>query len=231
MELKVKAIVISSKDSGDKDKIVTLFCLNSGILQAKLKSVRAMNAKLKFAKEPFCFGEFILSSKNGFFTVVSAECVDSFYSISQNYQKFVEGAEILKIVKQVVLENQENNNLFVDTLQSMKILAYDNVQQNLVLVKYLLNLFYNEGYEISHYKCINCGNKLGESRFLDLNSGEVVCASCKTDYCLRISFSQSSLLRVISQTKFDKLKTITLSQNNLDNVLSILKKNLERKIS
>lgn len=230
MELKVKAIVISSKDSGDKDKVVTLFCLEKGILQAKLKSVKAANAKLKFAKEPFCFAEFILTSKNGFFTVVSAESIDTFYSISQNYQKFIEGAEILKIVKQIALDGTENNKLFVDTLQSLKILAYDDVQQNLVLVKFLLNLFYNEGYEISHYKCTNCGCKLGESRFLDLTSGEVVCASCKTDYCLRITFGQSSLLRVVSQTKFDKLKTIKLDQNNLDNVLSILKKNYEGKI-
>lgn len=231
MDLKVKAIVISSKDSGDKDKIVTLFCLDRGILHAKLKSVKSAKAKLKFAKEPFCFCEFILSVKNDFFTVTGADCIDSFYSISQNYQKFLEGTEILKTVRSIVQENQENNRLFVDTLQSMKILAYDDVQQNIVLVKYLLNLFYNEGYEMSHYNCTNCGNKLGESRFLDLDSGQVLCATCKTDYCQRISFAESALLRLIGQTDFDKLKTIRLGQNNLDNVLAILKKNLERKIA
>ena len=231
MDLKVKAIVVSSKDSGDKDKIVTLFCLDKGLLQAKLKSVKMPNARLKFAKEVFCFADFVLNSKNNFFTVTSAQCIDSFYAISQNYQKFMEGAEILKLIKQIVQENQENNELFVSTLQSLKILAYENVQPSLVLVKYLLNLFYSEGYELSHFKCTNCGNKLGESRFLDLNSGEVLCASCKTDYCLRISFSQSALLRVISQTKFDQLSTVHVSQDNLDAVLSVLKKNLEKKLN
>lgn len=230
MDLKVKAIVIASKDSGDKDKIVTLFCLDKGIINAKLKSVRLPNAKLKFAKETFCFGEFVLTEKNNFLTIISAECIESFYNISKDYQKFLEGSEILKIVKQFAQFNQENNRLFINTLQGLKILAYDDIQPNLVFVKFLLNLFYNEGYQIAHFNCTNCQNKLGESRFLDLDSGQVLCASCKTDYCIRITYSQSALLRIVSQTDYDKLKTMKLDQNNLDNVLSILKKNLERKI-
>lgn len=229
MDLKVKAIVLSSKDSGDKDKIVTLFCLDKGILQAKLKSVKSANAKLKFAKEQFCFADFTIASKNDFLTITSSECIDSFYSITQNYDLFLEGSEILKIVKKVAQESQENNLLFINTLKSLSALAYDGVKKDIVLIKFLLGLFYSEGYNFSHDKCTSCQTKLGESRFIDLDTGEVLCAGCKTDFCERISFALSSVLRVINQTDYDRLKTLNLDTTNAENVLSILKKNLIRK--
>lgn len=229
MDLKVKAIVLGSRDSGDKDKIVTLFCLEKGLLQAKLKSVKNANAKLKFAKEPFCFADFTIASKGDFLTITSADVIDSFYQITTNYDLFLEGTEILKIIKRVVGENQENNMLFLNTLKSLTVLAYDNVKKDIVLIKFLLNLFYSEGYHFSHDVCTSCGTKLGENRFIDLETGEVLCAACKTDFCERISFALSSLLRVIHQTEYEKLKTLNLDTSNLEIVLSILKKNLIRK--
>jgi DNA repair protein RecO (recombination protein O) len=230
MEIKTKAIVIGSKDSGDKDKIVTLFCLEKGIIQAKLKGVKNPKAKLKFAKEPFCFGEFLLVQKGDFFTVASAECIDSFYSLSQNYQAFLVASQILKIILRFPV-HQEQNVLFLQTLQSLKVLAYDKVDPNIVFAKFVLGVLYSQGYEFSHTNCTSCSGKLGENRWIDFSTGEVLCASCKTDYCTRISYAQSGLIKIINQTDYNQLASLHLDEFNLANVLDLLKKNLERKLA
>lgn len=226
MDLKVKAIVLSSKNWGDKDKLVTLFCLDKGVITAKIRGVRSPKAKLKFAKEPFCFADFVIVSKGDFFTITSASCIDTFYDITKNYDAFMVATEIVKIVKKVAMRGQENNKLFVDVLNSLKILAYDNALPDVVMAKFLLDVFYREGYGFAHHTCTNCGTKLGDSRFLDLDTGQILCAGCKTDFCVRITFAQSSILRIISTTGYDRLASLKLDEINVSNILTILKKRI-----
>ena len=69
-EIKIKGIVISSKDFKEYDKIITIYSLEKGIVYAKLTGVKKPKAKLKTVKEVFCFAEFILVSKNSdFYTI------------------------------------------------------------------------------------------------------------------------------------------------------------------
>ena len=58
MSYETKAIVISSKDSKDKDKEVLLYSIDKGKLFAKFKGVKNQKSKLKAGKEVFTFGDF-----------------------------------------------------------------------------------------------------------------------------------------------------------------------------
>ena len=62
---KVKALVIGGRDFKEKDKLVELFTLEQGKLTVSMKGVRGEKAKMKFAKEIFCFGEFVLENTKG----------------------------------------------------------------------------------------------------------------------------------------------------------------------
>ena len=65
-EERLKGIVISAKDFKEADKLLTLFTLEKGIVYAKLVGVKKPNAKLKPAKEIFCFADFDVVSKGEF---------------------------------------------------------------------------------------------------------------------------------------------------------------------
>ena len=60
MGRKIKAVVIKGNNVKEKDKNILLFSLEEGKIWATLKGVRGEKAKMKYAKEPFCFGDFIL---------------------------------------------------------------------------------------------------------------------------------------------------------------------------
>jgi DNA repair protein RecO (recombination protein O) len=229
MSDKIKAIVLKSVKSGDKDFLVTLFSLEKGIIRAKLKAASVPKAKLKFAKEPFTFADFILAERNGFYTITTADLIDSFYNISSSYEKFLEANEIFKTVLKVLPSVQTSPVMFVNVLKALKMLCYENVQNNLTLAKFYLQLFFSEGYLFSTSACNSCGQKLGMDVFLDFDMGEILCFSCKTPYAQKISFAISKLLKVLAQTDFDNLTTLNVDSINLENVVKVLQINLEKR--
>ena len=173
MEKKVKGIVIKNFDSGDRDKLITIFT-PEGIVSAKLKGVNQPKSKLKFAKQCFCFADFVLVGEK-IMVVTSADLIDSFYSLTENFDAFEEATKILKLARPLMKENEENPYLFVQLVKSFKTLAYSNVQKNVTQIKFLLNLFYNQGYEFESEKCCCCGSSLVQDRYLNLTTGEVLC--------------------------------------------------------
>ena len=99
--IKVKAIVLSSIDYKEKDKLVTLFTIENGVMQAIMKSVKSDKAKMRFAKEPFCFGEYLIAMPSKIITNVEVE--DNFYVLTKDIDKFYLACAILETVKTVVV--------------------------------------------------------------------------------------------------------------------------------
>lgn len=229
MDIKTKAIVLKATKSGDKDFLVTLFSLEKGLLRAKLRSASTPKAKLKFAKEQFAFADFILVERNGFFTITNADLLDSFYSIALSYDKFMEANEVFKIVLKILPHSQTNASLFVGVLKALSVLAYENVQKNLILTKFLIDIFFAEGYEMNVSSCNSCKTKLGMDVYFDFDSGEVTCFSCKSPYSQKISIQTVNALKIVSQTKQDKLPSVKLEENNLENALKVLQMNFEKR--
>lgn len=229
MDLKVKAIVISSADFKEKDKLVTLFTLENGIMQAYLKSVKSDKAKMKFAKEPFCFGEFLISLPSKIITNVNVE--DSFFEVTKNIDKFYIACAILDIVKTVLPVGEKNPALFIETLKAIGTIAYSNVNDKYVLIKYLLSIFNAMGYSLSFNKCSVCGQRFSGKRYMNLDFGEIVCVGCKTANCMEISPRCHATFNILTNTDYDKFNTLKLSKNSEDEALNVLNINFERRFN
>lgn len=227
--LKVKAIVLSSVDYKEKDKLVTLFTLENGIIQANLKSVKSSTAKLKYAKEPFCFGEFLISLPSKVITSVEVE--NTFFEITKNIDKFYLACAILEAVKTTLKPGEVNPTLFVETLKAIGSIAYSNLNDKYVLIKFLLQIFESMGYKLALDKCSVCGQKFTGKKYLNLDFGEVVCVGCKTSNCIEISQRASSVFKILSNTEYDKLDSIKLAKNSEDEALNILNINFDRRFN
>ena len=75
MDIKVNALMLRAVDYNENDKILTLLTAEKGKISAGIKGVKKAAAKLKFAAQPFCFAEYVLSSRGDKHTVINAtEC-------------------------------------------------------------------------------------------------------------------------------------------------------------
>lgn len=225
--IKQKGIVLGSIDYKEKDKLVTLFTLENGILTCVLKSVKTEKAKLKFAKEPFCFGEFLITLPSKVITSVDVE--DSFFELTKNIDKLYLACAILDSVKTVLPQGEKNPALFVETLKAIGTIAYGDVNDKYVLIKFLLDIFDAVGYKLALSKCSVCGQDFGMKRYINLDFGEVVCTGCKTSNCIEISPRCHKTFKLIFETDYEKLSTLKLAKFSEDEALNVLNLNFERR--
>ena len=231
MEEKVKAIVILSKDYKEKDKQIVLFSLENGKITAFLKGVKGAKAKLKYAKELFCFGDYVLTESKVGKIVTSCEPVETFYDITKNYENFSQGTLILDILNTVINYNEQNSILFLNTLKALKILAYEDVNPVYVSLKFLIGIFEALGYKLSLNRCCCCGGPFVNRRFLSLETGEITCLGCKSPQSVEITNGVHTALRILSTTEYEKLSTIKLANGSEKEALLLLAENFEQRFS
>ena len=111
-ELKVTGIVLNSVDYKENDKLVTIYSLELGIIKAQLKGVKQAKSKLKFACQPFFVGEFFLI-KRAFYQVTTVNTIESFFDITQDYDKYLVASIVLDSIRLTQKEGMVNEKLFV----------------------------------------------------------------------------------------------------------------------
>jgi DNA repair protein RecO (recombination protein O) len=117
-EIKLKGIVIKADDYKDSDKLVTIFSAEKGLIRARARGVKKNKAKLAFAVQPFAFIEFMLSERNGFYTVINATSIDQFFGLTADFDNYLFMLSCLEVLEKTVRENQVQPELFVLMLNS-----------------------------------------------------------------------------------------------------------------
>ena len=129
MSYETKAIVLSSKDSKEKDKEVLLYSLDKGKIYAKFKGVKNQKSKLKAGKELFTFGDFFIEEGKAGNIVTGVNIIESFFDISQDIDKYLEACNIFSLVKNMPV-SERNPYLFVSIIKSLKVLNYEKNANN-----------------------------------------------------------------------------------------------------
>ena len=192
MEVKASALMLRATDYGEYDKMITLLTAEEGKISAAIKGVRKPAAKLRFAAQPFCLGEYILSKNGGRYTVIGCSEMESFYDLRCNIDKFYAASAICELAGSISYEGQPSGEVFAHTVRALSdICLKDEGEQ---LVKYTVYALKQLGYAISAGKCPVCGGvpPLGLVRF-DMDGGAFGCLDCGTG--VRASFSTYDILR------------------------------------
>ncbi|MCD7728417.1 MAG: DNA repair protein RecO [Clostridia bacterium] len=178
MELKVNALMIRAVDYGENDKILTLFSAENGKISAGIKGVKKAGAKLKFAAQPFCFAEYILSAKGGRYTVINASESESFYDLRCDINKFYAASSLCEAVSVLTFEEDAAPELFTLSLKTLSDMCTGD--EGFALVSFLSRALALSGYGFSLGSCGVCGSPLDGGSVLkfDFGSGMFTCYNC-----------------------------------------------------
>ena len=136
---KVNGVVLRAVDYNDNDKMLTLFTLEKGVLGAKIKGVKKAGAKLKFAAEPFCFAEYVLSETGERATVTEVTQIDSFYNLRLDLFKYYSATAIVEFINKALYKNEVFEQMFYLTVNTFKMLAYTDADAITALLNFFLN--------------------------------------------------------------------------------------------
>ena len=229
-ELKLKAIVLSSIDYKEKDKLVKLFSLELGIITAVLKGVRAQGAKLKFASQPFCFASFNLVKRGNYYTVTSANLEDSFFDLTKDLNSYYTAFTLLEVVQASLMEEETNPLVFVNVLKALKLICYDKLDAKLVLLKFLLGMLKVLCYRVNFKACEVCKMPFVNKKFLNMETGAIVCASCITPTCKQMTNASFNLIKSLYETEMERLNTITATKAVISETLTLIVQNFESRV-
>lgn len=229
-EFITKAICLNSVDYKEKDKQLTLFSLDYGLINAVLKGCKTAKAKLKFAFSPFCFAEYSITTKGNFCTITNVGLIDSFFDLTTNYDNYILGCIMLDITRSTVKYNEQNLPMFVGLLNHLKALCYENINGKMVCVKFILLALENLGYKPTFKSCHRCGMPFNQDKYLDMSCGEFVCQNCKNISCQKLSNTAFSGIKILSDNSLDRFSTIKLPNQILDEMLTILLENFECRV-
>lgn len=230
-EDKVSAIVLGSRDYKEKDKLVELFTLEEGLKTVVLKGVKNANAKFKFAKEPFCFGEFVLSGHNQIQVVTSANIIESFFDLTQNYDRYLVGCKVLGLITVFLEKYQTNSDFFLLTLKTLRELTYSETDEKLIICTFLTKALAQIGYKINVVNCASCGSPFAGQIYLNADTCEVVCQNCRTFFNVPISAACHNAIKILSKCEIDSINTIKISSDVLADMLKIYQIILQSRFS
>jgi len=224
-QVKTKAIVLRSTVYKENDKLLTLFSLEHGKLVASIKGVLKPKAKLAYASQPFCFGEFDLVGRGGFYTVTGCESADLFFDITKDVERFYYGATLLEVCDIVVKEDEPNVPLFLELLKALKLLAYDKCEPLAVVNKFLIDSLKLCGYKMNFASCVKCGNTDILRPFFSFARGSVICLPCASREnpldVREISKGEYAILKLLESSQMDDLERYKFSSR--ENLLLCLK--------
>lgn len=221
---KVKGVVIGGVNIKEKDRLVSIYTLERGKMSISMRGVRGDKAKLKFAKELFCFGEFLLEEGKSSRVVTAVDVIDDFYGIAKDIDKYFEACAILDVVSK--FGEEPNPALFIALIKGLKLLCYENCPKYYVFDKFLIEFFKIMGWNFLSKTCSSCGATLG-LRYLNLEIGELVCPACKNSFSVAVSEECFNALRLLDNTDYDKLPSLALVEGAEIQACKLLVKNYE----
>ena len=223
MEEKLSGIVLGGVSFSENDKILKVFTLEKGVVSAKIKGVKKAGAKLKFASEPFCFAEFVFSSKGNMRTVIGASLIDSFYPVREDIVKYFCAGTVLEFIKKFYQENIISSETFLLTVKTLENIAYGEYNPKSALIFFLVKALNLVGYALDESGRCVCKELIIGKVFFDYRRGAFFCQNCFDGVGREINYSTyGALLKASAGTLID-------TEQGVDNALKFLDYYLQNK--
>lgn len=201
METIVNAVMLRAVDYNENDKILTLLTAEYGKISAGIKGVKKAGAKLRFACQPFCFAEYVLSRRGDKYTVINASECESFYDIRTDIDKFYRASIAVEAADALTYSDDGDGGIFPLLVGVLAKLSAE--EGNGSLISYLLSVLKCSGYGINSDNCPVCGKPLTEAGSLrfDMDSGSFICGGCGDG--AQASRTTFNVIRKASDKPFD----------------------------
>ncbi|MDD3486985.1 MAG: DNA repair protein RecO [Candidatus Moranbacteria bacterium] len=212
---KYLAIILSSRDIGEFDRMYFLYAREAGLVRVMGKGVRKPQAKLAGHLEPGTHSEIYIARSRGIGQITSAITVDNFEGIKKDFEKISAALDVFKFMARKFAEEEKDESIF-DLLSSfLKVL---NSAENIKIIEeaFWWKLFDLMGNRPEMKKCLRCEDilKENERKFFSTARGGVICEKCfgREDNILEINSNQIKFLRIILGNPLEKIVKVKIGE-------------------
>lgn len=173
-----QAIVLSTLDYGDADRLVTLFTRERGKLTAFAAGARKSRRRFAGALEPFTLLRARLVERRGdTYRMDGADIEAGFHSVRQELPLIARALYCLELCRELVRDRQPHPELFSLLLGYLELLERKGAGPT-SLIAFELSALAHAGLQPRFCPCAICGGPTGEEPRFDAEHGGVVCGGC-----------------------------------------------------
>jgi len=164
----------------ENDRILSIFTIEHGRLDAKARACRKPTSPLLPAAQPFVFGEFELFQSKEKCTVNQCAVRESFFPIREDIVRFGIGSAMLHLAHEAVQEHEPNKPLFSLLYHALSYLAYGQIEPEDLFLCFLVRYLNTIGYCPAITACAHCGRDIRADIhvYYAAQTGGAVCAAC-----------------------------------------------------
>lgn len=229
MEKTLKGITISSIDHGESDKFITILTAERGLIFVLARGVKKNKAKLKYATEPFCFGDFELIEKRGRYILTGCEMNELFYDLREDIEKYYLASGIVEIIKRIAPEGQESIRELVFLVNALKRISLCKKKLFALAIKLTFEVISLTGYGIVDFSCIECGSRIERKVFFDYSEGGFLCETHANGH-IKMKIKVYKQLQTIVESNDDELINIIINKDDCKDIFRFLIKYQEYKL-
>ena len=216
--LKTEAVVLTSIDYGESDKIVTFYTLDYGKIKGIAKGARKSKKRFVNSLESFVYVKigFFKKEKRELVRVDYADLINSFPGIKKGIEKIAFGSAFLELLNNLVGDEHKNPKVFVLLLRFLNALKdIDDFKRLMPL--YELRLISILGYRPSLSTCVICKKMVDDEKGVSFSiaKGGVICLSCQSAAGMLKSVS-SETIKVFKNSL--KVESIELANMRLGDI-------------
>lgn len=226
---RTQGFILKKNDSGEADRIFTIFTKDFGKLDLLAKAVRKIQSKLRAGLEFFYLTEIEFIQGKTHKTLTDTILINNFknlrkdlrklavaYKISETFDNLVKGQEPEKKIWQLL------NEVF-ERLNNLKFKIYD---LRLIYYYFLWNLLSILGYQLELYYCSLCQKKLiPEDIFFGIKEGGLICNQCQKSIksLKQIDANTVKIIRIILKNDWPTLEKLKVENKYLKQLSTISK--------
>ena len=178
----VRGLVIRTVNVGEKDKILTLFTEENGLMSVYASGSRVVKSKLLAAADLFCFADYVLYGKGERYSVREAELIESFYGLRTDLVKTALGNYVIDIARAVGTENQADVPFLRLVLNTLYAISLGKHSLWHIKAAFEARAAAVLGFCPDLSACGICGEEIGgEELLLEVMDGNLICAKCKKE--------------------------------------------------
>ena len=226
--IKTRGLVIRKRDTGEADRIITIFSENFGKIDLLVKGIRKSKKRDQSSADLLTLSNFTFYKKGDNYILNTIDSIDFFYDLKTSIEKLEITSYILSIVNEIVLPGERKREFFLRLKKALDFIIENDSYKNYLMTLKMMNwIIKNEGYQITIY-----GEKyfsISESKILN-DSNEKVIPLKKELFDILSSIEKKEKIFLDSKNgKTDLIEAILLYEKYLNYHLDIrlnLKKHL-----
>jgi DNA repair protein RecO (recombination protein O) len=188
-----EAVVLRTYKLGEADRIVVLLTRARGKVRAVAKGVRKTKSKFGARLEPTSHVAVQLYEGRDLDIVTQTESIDQFRAVRADLDRFARASAMLETADQLAQEGEVNPRLYQMLVGALRTL--DASDSPLVVPAFFWKVLALEGFRPEVDVCVQCGDQDGPLVAFDLESGGLLCRTCRRGQS--VSPEAVELLRLI----------------------------------